>query len=92
MGRPGPNTFHGGTDPETVSYFTRTAPVYLTPGDNSRNDGELGEGDLIGGDVENAVAGSGIDVLHGTDGPNALLILWAVSRSFFKIRRPTSAV
>jgi Ca2+-binding RTX toxin-like protein len=73
----GADSFSGGTsvsciglgicppDEDTVTYATRTNDVVADP-DGIADDGEAGEADMIGRDVERLVGGSGNDVLVGT--------------------------
>jgi hypothetical protein len=67
----GADSVSGGADPDTGSYEDRTGaqPVIVTL-DNVANDGQPGEGDNIGSDVENLVGGAGDDTLTGDGGPN----------------------
>ena len=55
----------GGADLDTVDYSGRTGPVTVALS-NQTEDGETGEGDEVGGDVDNAVGGAGSDVLIGS--------------------------
>jgi Ca2+-binding RTX toxin-like protein len=71
-GGPGSDTLNGGDgDFDTVTYDRRRASV-LASLDGRRNDGEPGERDLIGPDVEHVVGGSGDDVLRGSADPDFL--------------------
>ncbi len=63
-GGPGPDTFSGGDGSDTVSYAARTAPVTITM-NGVADDGQAGEGDNIGADVEDVTGGSGADVIIG---------------------------
>jgi hypothetical protein len=67
----GTDAVSGGPDPDTGSYEDRTGaqPVIVSL-DNLPNDGQPGEGDNIGSDVENLVGGAGDDTLNGDAGPN----------------------
>lgn len=69
-GGPGADDLGGGGGQDTVSFASRTVGVVARIG--SAGDGEEGEGDVIAGDVENLMGGSGDDVLIGSDGPNRL--------------------
>jgi Ca2+-binding RTX toxin-like protein len=60
----------GGTD--TVDYSSRTQSVFVTL-DGNANDGEFGEGDNVGADIENITGGSGDDDLTGSSAPNTIL-------------------
>jgi hypothetical protein len=59
---PGRDTFTGGDGDDSVDYRGRTAGVTVTL-DNRPDDGEAGEGDNVGADVENVFGGSGPDRL-----------------------------
>ncbi|MFL5824115.1 MAG: beta strand repeat-containing protein [Solirubrobacteraceae bacterium] len=76
----GADVFVGGADQDTVSYADRTADVSITE-DGVANDGQAGEGDNVGADVEvltggsgnDSVTGSGVDnVIDGGDGNDTL--------------------
>ncbi|MBM7517918.1 calcium-binding protein [Nocardioides nitrophenolicus] len=71
-GGPGADVLRGGAGSDTVSYAGRVAPVTVSL-DGAAGDGEAGEGDLVGPDVENATGGEGADRLTGSAGPNVLL-------------------
>ena len=68
---PGSDTFTGGVGNDRADYSARTAPVTLSS-DGVANDGEAGEGDNIGTDVEDLIGGSGSDTITG--GPQTGLI------------------
>jgi Ca2+-binding RTX toxin-like protein len=68
----GSDTVSGGAGHDTADYSTRTAPVSVSL-NGTADDGEAGEGDNVGNDVEVLVGGSGDDQLAGNDGDNALL-------------------
>jgi Ca2+-binding RTX toxin-like protein len=59
----------GGTD--TVDYATRSADLFIQLGGPSMS-GAADEDDDIAGDVENAIGGSGDDLLIGSSAPNEL--------------------
>ncbi|MGD9694357.1 MAG: calcium-binding protein [Thermoleophilia bacterium] len=65
--------FVGGEGVDTMSYATRTAPLQLSA-DGVADDGEAGEGDEIGSDVETIYGGSGPDVMRAADSPRSTLI------------------
>ncbi|MGB2695971.1 MAG: calcium-binding protein [Dehalococcoidia bacterium] len=67
----GADTLGGGLDTDTVSYVTRTVPVTVDLSVPS-GDGENGESDSVGTDIENIVAGSGADTLTGDANANRL--------------------
>jgi hypothetical protein len=71
-GGPGADTMNGGDDRDYAFYWTRTADVSVDL-DGIADDGEPGENDVIGPDVEGALGGLGNDTLVGNDGPNDLL-------------------
>jgi Ca2+-binding RTX toxin-like protein len=72
-GGPGADTLGGGGGEfDRAVYDNRQAPVLLSL-DGLRNDGERGENDLIGTDVENLTGGLGDDTLRGSaNGGNQL--------------------
>ncbi len=71
-GGPGSDTLNGGDgDFDTVTYDGRQAPVLISL-DGLRNDGERGERDLIGTDVEELVGGEGDDTVRGSANGNFL--------------------
>jgi Ca2+-binding RTX toxin-like protein len=72
IGGPGADVLGGGGGRDTADYSARTAPVSVTL-DNQANDGEAGEGDNVGADVEVLAGGAAGDTLTGNDGDNALL-------------------
>jgi hypothetical protein len=61
----GADLLAGGPGSDTVSYAERTAPVSVTIG-LLADDGEVGEGDDIGANIERLMGGSGPDRLVGT--------------------------
>ncbi len=67
----GSDSFAGGTGTDTASYASRTNAVTVTL-DGTFDDGESGEGDSVGTDVENVTGGSGGDVIVGSGSPNVL--------------------
>jgi Ca2+-binding RTX toxin-like protein len=62
------DTLLGGDGQDGVSYGLRSAPV-TTTNDGVANDGQAGENDNIGSDVEQITGGSANDIVGG--GPNA---------------------
>jgi Ca2+-binding RTX toxin-like protein len=70
-GRMGGDTFVGGAGSDFVSYSTRTNPVIVDL-DGVADDGESGENDNVGTDVESLVGGSGNDTLVGNSSANSL--------------------
>jgi Ca2+-binding RTX toxin-like protein len=64
-GRGGSDQLAGGGSADTADYSARTNPVTVTIGSGA-NDGESGEGDDVGSDVETATGGSGNDSLTGS--------------------------
>jgi Ca2+-binding RTX toxin-like protein len=67
----GADTMRGGTGTDTVTYAVRTKPVSVDF-DGAADDGETGESDNAGVDVENAIGGAAADVLTGNEAANAL--------------------
>ncbi len=61
----GADTLSGGGGVDTVSYRGRANPVIVSA-DGTANDGESGEGDNVGADVERIDGGAGNDTLTGT--------------------------
>ncbi|MDX6582596.1 MAG: hypothetical protein QOI10_1780 [Solirubrobacterales bacterium] len=70
-GGTGPDTIAGGGGRDTGDWSAALSPVFLTPGDGA-DDGELGEGDLLGADVENLIGGAFNDSMTGAPGPSML--------------------
>ena len=68
----GPDTLSGGSGVDAVDYSTRTTGVTVTLGGGPANDGEAGEDDSVGADVEGVLGGAGDDILIGDDLANAL--------------------
>jgi Ca2+-binding RTX toxin-like protein len=67
----GNDVLTGGSGMDTVHYQTRTAPVRVS-NDGAANDGQYGEDDNIGTDVENLWGGQSDDTIHGNDQANWL--------------------
>lgn len=67
----GTDRFDGGTGYDTAGYFGRTASVSVSL-DAQPNDGQAGESDNVGTDVEAVDGGDAADVLVGSAGPNGL--------------------
>ncbi len=71
-GGPGADALSGGAGTDTVSYASRTKDVAVSFDGNS-DDGEAGENDIVKVDVENAIAGSGNDLIVSKNGlPNSV--------------------
>jgi Ca2+-binding RTX toxin-like protein len=70
-GNGGPDVMLGGAGSDTASYEGRTAPVAVSIGGSA--DGQAGEGDSVGADIERVVGGSSNDTLNGNDLSNILL-------------------
>jgi len=68
----GADTLIGGTGVDLVSYSLRTAPLTVTLDSSGGADGEAGENDSVGADVEQANGGSANDSLSGASGANTL--------------------
>jgi Ca2+-binding RTX toxin-like protein len=66
---PGTDVISGGGDFDIVSYADRLATVRVSL-DGQSNDGQAGENDHLGGDVEGILAGEGDDELVGGVGAN----------------------
>lgn len=67
----GSDTFHGGAGNDVVDYSSRTAPVTVSL-DNVANDGEAGENDNVGTDVQVVIGGAGNDRITGSSGSDSL--------------------
>ncbi|MEZ5099791.1 MAG: calcium-binding protein [Thermoleophilia bacterium] len=70
-GGAGPDVLTGGIGVDTVDYSARTASVTVDI-DGVADDGEAGELDNVGADVEGILGGAGDDVLRGSGGPNTI--------------------
>ena len=68
----GADVFVGGRGYDEVSYETRTNPIRADL-DGAADDGEAGEGDTIGADIENITGGSSDDRLTGNSASNELI-------------------
>jgi Ca2+-binding RTX toxin-like protein len=66
-GGTGADQLIGGAGVDTVDYSARSAAVQALVGNGVADDGEAGEGDDIGIDVEGVLGGFGNDVLVGQD-------------------------
>jgi serralysin len=71
-GGPGPDAINGGEGSDVVSYVDRSAPVHVDLDGASGDDGEPGEGDSVGADVEGILGGLGDDTLFGNAGAGFL--------------------
>jgi Ca2+-binding RTX toxin-like protein len=65
----GNDTLTGGAGTDTVNYGARSNPLSITVGAGA-NDGEAGETDNVGADIEVVTAGTNNDTLTGDAGPN----------------------
>src|SRR4051794_5242077 len=72
IGGAGADTLAGGAGHDSADYSARLNPVNVSL-DGAANDGEVGESDNVGSDVEAIVGGAGNDTLTGNDADNALL-------------------
>ena len=70
-GGPGADSLNGGAGNDYALYWSRTAPVTVDF-DGVADDGEAGENDILGPDVESAIGGSAADTLTGGPGANSL--------------------
>ena len=68
----GGDTFSGGAGQDSVSYSGRSASLTVTMDGVAANDGESGENDNIGSDIEGITCGSGADVITGNDSDNTI--------------------
>jgi hypothetical protein len=71
-GGPGSDAIFGGPGIDTVTYASRTAPVFVSL-DNLANDGEAAEGDNVHDDVENIIGGAGDDTIVGSSAANVII-------------------
>ncbi len=80
-GGPGDNRLDGGTGADDLiggggrdaaDYSRRAGDVVVSLDGGSGDDGEPGEGDTVGPDVEDVIGGSGADRLRGGPGDNTL--------------------
>jgi Ca2+-binding RTX toxin-like protein len=67
----GSDTFRGGAGQDIVDYSSRSAPVNVSL-DSVANDGESGESDNVGTDVNVVIGGSAGDTITGSSGDNDL--------------------
>jgi Ca2+-binding RTX toxin-like protein len=67
----GSDVYEGGGGSDTVGYFGRTVSVGVSL-DGQANDGQAGESDNIGADIEVVDGSDAGDVLIGSAGPNGL--------------------
>ena len=67
----GSDSFHGGAGQDIVDYSSRGAPVNASL-DGVANDGESGEGDNVGIDVNVVIGGSAGDTISGSSGSDDL--------------------
>jgi Ca2+-binding RTX toxin-like protein len=68
----GADTIEGGGGVDEVDYRLRTNPITATLGNGAADDGEVGEGDNIDGNVERVFGGEGDDTLVGSTAANRL--------------------
>ena len=68
----GTETMAGGSGIDTVTYALRASGVTVTM-DGVFDDGEAGEGDNVGADIENAIGGAGDNTLTGSASANTLV-------------------
>ena len=76
----GADMFAGGDGDDTVDYSGRTGAVTITL-DGAAGDGEAGEGDNVGADVEGASGGSGNDRSSATASATGCTAAAATTRS-----------
>jgi Ca2+-binding RTX toxin-like protein len=68
----GADVMVGGPGVDAVWYQGRTAQLIVDLGGTTANDGEAGEHDMVGADVENLTGSDGNDKLIGSSGPNTI--------------------
>jgi hypothetical protein len=71
-GGTGADTFKGGGGNDTADYSSRTAPLIIGLG-TLNDDGEAGEKDNVGLDIETVLGGSGSDNIRGSAANNLLV-------------------
>jgi Ca2+-binding RTX toxin-like protein len=71
-GGPGADTFEGGPGTDTVTYAGDAFAIHVTF-DTAANDGQPGENDNVGLDVETVIGGNGNDTLGGGNDPHTLI-------------------
>lgn len=71
-GEAGADLMRGGGGLDTVTYATRTAPVFVYVGVTDVSNGEAGENDVVSSDIEIVRGGRGNDELYGGPGPQEL--------------------
>jgi Ca2+-binding RTX toxin-like protein len=69
-GDKGSDSIHGGPGVDVVGYSNRSNPVTVDLTGSKRNDGEAGEKDTVGIDIESIVGGRGNDRLAGNGAAN----------------------
>lgn len=67
----GSDSIAGGTGSDLLTYAGRSSDIVATM-DGVFDDGEMGEGDNVATDVEDAIGGSGDDTMVGSSSPNDL--------------------
>ncbi|MFM7718130.1 MAG: calcium-binding protein [Actinomycetota bacterium] len=72
VGGPGGDTLSGGANTDVLSYADMTCDLTVTVGSGDADDGCSGEGDTVGGDVENVIGGSGNDDITGSVTANVI--------------------
>jgi Ca2+-binding RTX toxin-like protein len=70
-GGPGTDSISGGDGHDTVTYEERAAPLIVTL-DGAANDGEAGENDVVAGDIEDVIGGTGDDTITGSPDANEI--------------------
>ena len=68
----GADVFNGGPDEDRIDYQSRQAPLAISL-DGAAGDGEAGENDNMGADVEGLDSGPRNDVLSGSPGRNSII-------------------
>jgi Ca2+-binding RTX toxin-like protein len=71
-GGAGADVLSGGAGSDAADYSLRSAAVTVSL-DGSVGDGEAGEGDLVGSDIEDALGGAGNDTMSGSAADNSLI-------------------
>jgi Ca2+-binding RTX toxin-like protein len=66
------DVFIGGAGVDTVDYSARTVAIDVTMDGVAADDGESGEADSVGADIENLTGGTGVDSIVGNDLDNVI--------------------
>ena len=68
----GADSMSGGAGRDVVDYGARGVPLTVSIGAGAGDDGAAGEGDDVGGDIENVMGGAGRDRIFGSEAANEI--------------------